>query len=176
MEKISFMSQTIDDFSSFFRKSKEKEHFDALQNINEAIRLIKAQLEASNIQIIIDEKKLIDRNIYGFANEFRQVLLNLIHNAMDAIIESQIDKGCITIIMKNENDDLVIQVCDNGAGIDEAHMDKIFDPYFTTKRKGSGIGLYMSKLIIEYHMDGLFGAKNTPTGACFTIRIKQGYN
>jgi len=173
MEKISFMSQTIDDFSTFFKKSKEKENFDALKNVKEAIRLIESQAKTYKIKINIDEKRLIDKNIYGFANEFRQVLLNLIHNAIDSILEAKEENGVIDIILENKNNDLIIQVCDNGKGIDKEHIEKIFNPYFTTKRKGSGIGLYMSKLIIEHHMEGEFSVKNTASGACFKIIIRQ---
>lgn len=173
MEKISFMSETIDDFSSFFKKSKEKEGFDALENINIAIRLIEAQLKAYGIKITINDQKLIDKNIFGFSNEFRQVILNLINNAMDSIILAKQQNGQIDIILRNEENDLIIQVCDNGNGIKKENIDKIFDPYFTTKREGSGIGLYMSKLIIEHHMGGLFFVENNSTGACFNIKITQ---
>jgi signal transduction histidine kinase len=92
---------------------------------------------------------------------------------MDSIIEAQKEQGIIDISLENKNNDLIIQVHDNGTGVDAEYIEKIFDPYFTTKRKGSGIGLYMSKLIIEHHMDGQFLLKDSDIGACFCIILRQ---
>lgn len=104
-------------------------------------------------------------------NELSQVILNLIANAMDAIIENKIAQGEISITVQSSADSAVLSIADNAGGIDEAIMDKIFEPYFTTKENcnGTGIGLYMSKTIIEEHMSGKLEVYNTASGASFKI-------
>jgi len=141
LKTINFMSKTIDDFRNFF-SHKEKEKFHIKEAINEVIELINAQLKNNNISIeIIGE----DFEVYGYKNEFKQVILNLINNSKDSIIESKIN-GKITIkLQKNK-----IIITDNGKNIPKKIQNRIFEPYFTTKgAKGTGIGLYMSKMIIE---------------------------
>lgn len=173
MEKIHYMSQTIDDFSTFFRTSKQKEVFNILESINEAIRLIDVQLKIHKIQITKEIEQGLDLGILGYANEFRQVMLNMIHNAMTAIIHTKQPQGEIQIVIKSNRKNIHIIILDNGGGISKELMPKIFDPYFTTKDKGSGIGLYMSKVIIENHMGGLLAVKNKNEGALFTIMLPQ---
>ncbi|MCD4758526.1 MAG: PAS domain S-box protein [Arcobacteraceae bacterium] len=174
MEKVNYMSQTIDDFSMFFRISKQKEKFDVLKSIQDAIRLIDIQLKNNNIVFDINVDDNLDLNVLGFVNEFRQVVLNMIHNAMMAIVTSNQKSGKIEILIKSNRKNLHIEISDNGGGISKENMPKIFNPYFTTKDKGSGIGLYMSKVIIENHMDGLLAVKNKKDGAQFTIMLPQG--
>jgi len=173
LQKINYMSQTIDDFSTFFRTSKQKEKFNISKSINDAIRLIDVQLQAQNIEVMIDIEKELCLDISGYANEFRQVLLNMIHNAMMAIITKNNKSGKIFILIKSNRKNIHIEILDNGGGIPKEVMPKIFDPYFTTKAKGSGIGLYMSKVIIETHMGGLLAVKNKNDGALFTIMLPQ---
>jgi C4-dicarboxylate-specific signal transduction histidine kinase len=98
----------------------------------------------------------------------------MIHNAMMAIVTSNQKNGKIEILIKSNRKNLHIEISDNGGGISKENMPKIFNPYFTTKDKGSGIGLYMSKVIIENHMDGLLAVKNKKDGAQFTIMLPQG--
>ena len=98
----------------------------------------------------------------------------MIHNAMMAIVSTKKENGKIEIIIKGNRKNLHIEISDNGGGISKENMPKIFNPYFTTKDKGSGIGLYMSKVIIENHMDGLLAVKNKKDGAQFTIMLPQG--
>jgi len=174
MEKVNYMSQTIDDFSMFFRISKQKEKFDVLKSIQDAIRLIDIQLKNNNIVFDINVDDNLDLNVLGFVNEFRQVVLNMIHNAMMAIVTSNQKSGKIEILIKSNRKNLHIEISDNGGGISKENMPKIFNPYFTTKDKGRGIGLYMSKVIIENHMDGLLAVKNKKDGAQFTIMLPQG--
>lgn len=174
MEKVNYMSQTIDDFSMFFRISKQKEKFNVLKSIQDAIRLIDIQLKNNHIVFDINVDDNLDLNVLGFVNEFRQVVLNMIHNAMMAIVSTKKENGKIEIIIKGNRKNLHIEISDNGGGISKENMPKIFNPYFTTKDKGSGIGLYMSKVIIENHMDGLLAVKNKKDGAQFTIMLPQG--
>lgn len=171
MEKINYMSQTIDDFSTFFRLSKKKESFDLLKNIDDAIRLIDVQLKINNINVQIESKDKDEINIVGFANEFRQVIMNMVHNAMMAIINKNQKKGIIIIDIISDSNSTEINIIDNGGGIKEENIKKIFDPYFTTRENGSGIGLYMSKVIIEHHMKGRLSVKNHNDGTKFSITL-----
>jgi PAS domain S-box-containing protein len=174
MEKISYMTQTIDDFSNFFRISKKKEVFDILSNVNDAIRLIDAQLKLNKIDVSINTKEKEDILILGFSNEFRQVIMNMLSNAMMAIVSQNISNGFVKINIKKLQDEVKIDIVDNGGGIKDENIAKIFDPYFTTRENGSGIGLYMSKMIIEHHMDGLLNVQNYNDGTKFSISLKSG--
>lgn len=165
---IKKMSTTINDFRDFFRPDKEKTTFSALAQINEAISIVEASFKNNNISL-----KLIaayDLNLQGFPNEYSQVLLNLLSNAKDAIQTRNIAEGKIVIRLERESNFGRVSVTDNGGGIPTAILDKIFDPYFSTKtRGGTGIGLYMSKMIIERNMNGRLSARNTNGGAEFVI-------
>ncbi len=173
MEKVNFMSQTIDDFSTFFRISKEKEHFDVLKSISDAIRLMDAQLKHHRIKVDLAAPEGMDTTAYGYPNEFRQVALNLIHNALNAITARNVPQGNITIRIEPLGDGVNVTIADNGGGIKEADMERIFDPYFTTREGGSGIGLYMSKIIIEHHMQGRLDVSNEKEGAAFRIMLHK---
>lgn len=117
----------------------------------------------------------------GYANEFKQVIINIISNAKDAIKQRIEQKqlvegeGLITIRYSHESDNIIVQIDDNGGGIPDDIKERIFDPYFTTKgpHKGTGIGLFMSKTIIEKNMEGQLLVENGENGACFTISLKQ---
>jgi C4-dicarboxylate-specific signal transduction histidine kinase len=110
--------------------------------------------------------------VAGYPSEFKQVMMNLIQNAKDALEYKSIDKKLAVNIAASDSD-ITVTVCDNGGGIPEKILGNIFDPYFTTKKegKGTGIGLYMSRLIIEDHMDGKLTAYNNKEGACFEIKL-----
>lgn len=173
MQKLNYMSQTIDDFSLFFRISKQKENFNVLKSIEDAISLIEIQLKNYNIAIEIVIDKKLDLKAFGFVNEFRQVILNMINNSMTAIVSKNVQNANIKIFIKRSKKNLQIEIIDNGGGISQEDMPKIFNPYFTTKEKGSGIGLYMSKVIIESHMNGLLSVENSKDGAKFTIILVE---
>jgi len=168
IEIIQFMSKTIDDFRNFFSQDKEKINFSLKESVEEVIKLIDKQLQDHNIKIeLISDTS----EVRGYKNEFKQVILNLINNAKDAIVENHILNGKIEIIIKNNT----IFVRDNGGGIPEKIKERIFEPYFTTKDqgKGTGIGLYMSKIIIEEHLGGSLSFKNTNSGTEFIIDLKE---
>lgn len=161
---IEYMSKTIDDFRNFFRIDKEKQSFSVHKTITEALHLQSAQLRNYFIDIeLLGE----DFTLYTFKSEFQQVLLNLISNARDAIIERKHLDGKITITTTAS----CVRIEDNGGGIDESVLERIFEPYFTTKEQGKGIGLglYISKMIVEQHMGGALRAHNSAQGACFTL-------
>lgn len=161
---IEYMSKTIDDFRNFFRIDKEKQSFSVHKTITETLHLQSAQLRNYFIDIeLLGE----DFTLYTFKSEFQQVLLNLISNARDAIIERKHLDGKITMTTSAS----CICVEDNGGGIDESVLERIFEPYFTTKEQGKGIGLglYISKMIVEQHMGGTLRVHNSAQGACFTL-------
>lgn len=163
------MSTTINDFRNFFRPNKEILHFSARQQINEAIALLESGFHDSNITI--EYEKNTDFTLVGFPNEYSQVLLNILSNAKAAIISSGSDEGRITIGLESRNGCGCIILSDTGGGIPVKNMDRIFESYFSTKRLGTGIGLYMSKMIVERSMKGSIVAKNIAGGAEFTISV-----
>ena len=164
------MSQTIDDFRNFFKPTKEKEYFDLKVEIKKAYKILEASLQYSNINLQIYSSSVI--SAYGHANEFSQVVLNLISNSKDVLIERNIIKPKIEIHISKDEQNVYCEVKDNGAGIEEKYLNRIFEPYFTTKEHhGTGIGLYISKEIIEKHMQGRLSVENIQNGANFIIAI-----
>ena len=166
---IQNMSTTINDFRNFFRQDKEMVVFSAMEQIRYAVVLVETAFKNSYINILIQSTD--DCRLHGFPNEYSQVLLNLLGNAKDAILASGVTEGEIIIILAKQDGNGVVTIRDNGKGIPEAIKDKIFEPYFSTKKMGSGIGLYMSKTIIEHNMKGVLTARNTGAGAEFMISI-----
>ncbi|MDD3344009.1 MAG: HAMP domain-containing sensor histidine kinase [Sulfurospirillaceae bacterium] len=155
------MSETLEDFRTFFNPNKSKKNFSIKEVIQKSIDLSKYQLEREEIAISYILKD--DLEVFGFKNELIHVLLNLIGNSKDILSTHQnLDKKIIQIIAKESQESIYINVIDNGGGIKNDIIPKVFDPYFTTKHQsvGTGIGLYMSKQMIEKHMAGRIGCKN----------------
>lgn len=170
---INKMSTTIDDFRNFFKPNKHLELFNVNNIIYSTINLVDAQFKNHNIFINVSCEENI--NINGFQGEFSQVILNLLNNAKDTLIERKIEKPFINISAVSLARGVNITVHDNAGGIAADISDKIYDPYFTTKDegKGTGIGLYMSKMIVENNMHGRLFAFNDSEGANFVIEIPQ---
>ena len=171
MENITYMSKTIDDFRNFFKPSKKKEPFKLRDSIENILQIISAQLENHNIKITLSGENY---EVIGYPNEFKQVIINLTNNAKDAILENNISNGDISISIENHSARFrKILIKDNGGGVPKSIVNKIFEPYFTTKEgnKGTGIGLYMSKTIIEENMRGKLILKNINGGSIFMILI-----
>lgn len=166
---IKFMSKTIDDFRSFFRVDKEKTNFDVKETIESVVSMLIAQLNNHNITLEIQGDTFIS---YGLPNEFQQVILNLINNAKDALLEKEVQNAQIKITLSQPN---IITIQDNAGGIENAIMQRVFEPYFTTKDqgKGTGMGLYMSKMIIEDNMNGKLEVANVDDGAFFIIHLNK---
>jgi len=171
MENIMHMSQTIEDFRNFFKQDKVKQEFFISEAIKLAISLVSASLESYNIKVEIKIED--DATVFGYQNEYSQVLLNLISNTCDACLEHGVPNPSIFICIAQENERSVLYVRDNCGGIPDDIIYKIFDPYFTTRGpdKGTGIGLYMSKMIIEQNMNGHLTVCNTDVGAEFRIEV-----
>jgi PAS domain S-box-containing protein len=170
-ELIKHMSQTIDDFRNYFRPDKEKVEFKVCESIANTVSLVEDSFKNQNINIEVVAKD--DPLIYGYPNELSQAFLNIINNARDALIERKIDKPLVTITIGREDGRAFVSVVDNAGGIPEEIMDRIFDPYFTTKgpHAGTGVGLFMSKTIIEKNMGGRLTARNMGDGAEFRIEV-----
>ncbi|KJU85200.1 membrane protein containing Signal transduction response regulator, receiver region [Candidatus Magnetobacterium bavaricum] len=165
------LSKTINDFRHFFNPMKNKEDIYLDSIINHAMIIMKNSLEYNSITLEIDCS--ITTSIRTYANEITQVLLNVIKNAQEAILKRQTQKPVITITCKDDDGFVSLDIQDNAGGIAEDIIGKIFNPYFTTKNEanGTGLGLYMSKMIIERHCSGELSVKNMGQGACFTIRL-----
>ncbi|AXH08521.1 PAS sensor-containing two-component system histidine kinase [Malaciobacter halophilus] len=173
IEKINFMSETIDDFSNFFKISKEKKYFNILNSVKDTIKLVDIQLKNENITLNINIEDGVNLEFYGLENEFRQALLNIVDNSLDVLIRRKQHEGFINIDFVQNGNFLELSISDNAGGISEKNLQEIFKPYFTTKEDGNGIGLYMSKVIIEKNMNGSLSARNNENGAVFTISLKS---
>jgi len=171
---IKSMSNTIDDFRDFFKPDRQKMLFELKDVIQEVMHLLEAGLSEADISVNIQIEESIDK-LYGFKNEFAQVLVNLINNAKDAMKERKIEHRHISIAAQQEGEHLLFTLSDNAGGIPDHLIERIFEPYFTTKEegKGTGIGLYMSKMIIEENMHGQMHVKNTTEGAEFSMTFKS---
>lgn len=171
MAIILHMSQTIDDFRNFFRMDKEKVRFIANQSVAKVVEFISPSLNSNGIKITVTEQPEV--SVTGYGNEFAQVLFNLLSNAKDILVERGVASPRIDIRISSSDGRSVVTVTDNGGGISPEVMPKIFDPYFTTKEQtqGTGIGLYMSKIIIEQNMGGSLTAQNVEGGAQFRIEV-----
>lgn len=152
------MSETLEDFRTFFNPNKSHKNFSVKNVIEKSISLTKYQLDKEGVNVAFTMGD--DIEIYGFENELTHVILNLINNSKDALKE--IDDKKVLIVVKNTLNNVFINVIDNAGGIKSDIMTKIFDPYFTTKHQsaGTGIGLYMSKQMVEKHMNGKIQCKN----------------
>jgi len=171
MELIQHMSRTIDDFRNYFRPDKGKTEFELSGVITNTLTLIEDSFK--NDQISIEIMTHDDPVITGYRNEFAQVILNILNNARDVLIEREISDPRVTISLSAEGDRAIVSIADNAGGIPEEIMSKIFDPYFTTKgpQTGTGVGLFMSKSIIEKNMGGMLTVRNTADGAEFRIEV-----
>ena len=160
VENTQYLSKTIDDFRNFFKADKVIEDFCVNDSILRVLKLLKSSIQNHNIQI----ETHLNGNliINGYPNEFLQVLVNVINNAKDALMTQPVNTRFMNIKTFIKNKRCVIEINDNGGGVDESIVSKIFDPYFTTKHKsqGTGIGLYMSHQIVVEHMKGSIYAKN----------------
>jgi signal transduction histidine kinase/PAS domain-containing protein len=171
MQLIMHMSQTIQDFRDFFKPDKEKVLFGVNRVIGHALSLIDASLKEPKISIDLHTEG--DPAVNGYPNEYAQVLLNILSNARDALAGRNVYDARITIQAFTEGDTAVVTITDNAGGIPEEVVEKMFNPYFTTKGadKGTGVGLFMSKTIIEKNMGGRLTVRNTGRGAEFRIEV-----
>lgn len=188
--QLEHMSTTIDDFRNFFRPDRQKEPFDLIEAIHASLSLSDAQFKNHHIALQLEvchaqrcEQLLPDDalppgeplQVVGFPGEFKQVILNLLTNARDTIVQSGRMDGSVFIRISEGETHHRVRVLDNGGGIPETVIARVFDPYFTTKGegKGTGLGLYMSKMIVETGMGGSLDVENGDHGASFTITLPR---
>ncbi len=171
MEILTQLSQTIDDFREFSSPDKEKSLFRVDLVAAKTVALLRDNF--TELGIAIEVSSSGEPQVNGYPNEYGQVVLNVLVNAKDAFAGKQTSAALITVRSRREDGRAVLTITDNAGGIDEKIMDKIFDPYFTTKElgKGTGVGLFMSKTIIEKNMGGRFSARNVENGAEFRIEV-----
>ncbi|MFW9626864.1 MAG: ABC transporter substrate binding protein [Sulfurospirillum sp.] len=175
MVQVRYMTDTINDFQKFIMPSTQKTVFDVSEAIETMMKIINHNIKYNYIDVTIDVSNATNLMVSGYKNEFMQTLLNVVNNAKEQIKEARenklIKRGSIFIQIYNYSKKVIIDIKDNGGGIPIDKMPNIFDAYYTTKEQGHGIGLYMSKLIIEDKMGGKIRASNTNEGACFTITL-----
>ena len=161
------LTTTIDDFRNFYKPNKKSITCKLENIIEKSLNIIEKSLESDNIKIIKQYNCIDTVKVYD--NEVTQVILNIFKNSQDNLKEKNIENPYIKISTKNR----IIYICDNGGGIEEHIIEKIFDPYFSTKdeKNGTGLGLYMSKVIVEEHHNGKLKVENTADGACFIIDL-----
>ncbi len=167
---IKNLSNTIDNFTNFFKPNKEKYFFKIDDSVHESIQILDKLIKKEMIKINISSK---DTEILGVSNELSQVLINLIKNSIDSFVQNKIKNRQLDIIIKKENSFAIIEIQDNAGGIQENSIDAIFEPYFTTKHKsqGTGLGLFMSKMICEHGFNGSLKVKSKQAKTTFYIKI-----
>ncbi len=167
------LSTTIDDFRDFFKVTKEMERTSLNEVVTATLKIIGEFITNKNIIIETDLKSTA--TFESYPNELKQVLLNLLKNAEDALLERGVADPKIMIKSYEDEDYISLEVCDNAGGVPEDIIEKIFDAYFTSKSKeiGTGLGLYMSKIIIEEHCRGSLSVHNEEAGACFCVRLPK---
>ena len=165
---IMFMSNTIDDFRSFFRVDKTKKDFGLKETTESVISMLSSQLNKYKIDISVRGEECIYN---GFQSEYQQVVLNIVNNAKDAFIENKTQNPTIAITIEDKK----VSIQDNAGGIPKDVIDRVFEPYFTTKEqgKGTGMGLYMSKMIVEDNMGGKLSVENIDGGTCFILDFNK---
>ncbi len=175
--QIEHLANTLDEFRKFFRPNKEKKEFNIKETIASMLNLVKDEFQKYNIKITLKGDDLI---AYGFSNEYKHIILNIINNSKDAFIEKNIKNRKILIELKAEGVNTIVEVSDNASGIDEDILANIFDANFTTKKldKGTGIGLYMSKIIVhnmkgEIYVHNIYDEVKHKTGVKFIIKVPR---
>jgi signal transduction histidine kinase len=163
------LSATINDFRDFFKENKEQKKISFSALVNSTLAIIETSIKNKNIDIVVN--KIEDSTVYTYENELKQVILNLLKNAEDVLLDKKVANPIIEIDINKDS----ISIKDNGGGISKDIINKVFEPYFSTKTKkdGTGLGLYMSKTIIEEHCGGKLMVSNVQDGAKFTIKLSN---
>lgn len=166
-QQLQYMSSTIEDFRNFYNPSKVKKKFSVHTTCQISHTIAKNTLDPHLIQLTI--RNIEDFILFGQKNELEQVILSLINNAKDAFLERKVDKPIIQVIIKNPT----IKIIDNAGGIEEKYIEEIFKPYFSTKKDSDGIGLHISKLIIEKKMGAKLSVASVNTQTTFTLDFQH---
>lgn len=170
-EQLNFLSKTIDDFKEFYLQEKEKDDFFVKDSIQNALTILNPDLQKDNINLNLKFETFEDIKIFGVKNELSQVILSLVSNSIDALKNRHNPKISINVVSSSA--EVIIEILDNAGGIKAKNLKKIFEPYFSTKEEGTGIGLYLSKIIIEESFGGKLQVQNIKDGAKFSIFIEK---
>ena len=170
-EQLQFLSTTIDHFKEFYTPSKQKENFFLKDAIDSSITVLSADLNKRNITLNTQYNINEDIQILGIKNELSQVILAILSNASDAL--KDIETPLISLLIDASDAEIIISISNNGKQIDKRVINKIFDPYFSTKKEGTGIGLYLSRLIIQRSFDGDLKVENIQEGVKFTLLLEK---
>ena len=165
--RILYMSDTIEDFMNYYSPDKEKSNFKIIDALTQGVEVAHTN---KKIKLTIDSDKTL--SLYGLKNEYAQVIVSILSNIHDLVIERKIENPEVDIKLYKENSDAILSITDNVGGIKNENLSKIFNPYFTTKHQsmGTGLGLYIAKMIIEDTMNGSLSVQNSNGGVTFTIR------
>lgn len=168
-----FLTNTIDDFRNFFKPDKNKEEVLLVNLVEKTFDILKKSFEISKIQVNIDNSS--EKKVLLYTNEVMQVILNILKNSEDAFKEINSNNAEVRIKIYNNENNVVLEIQDNAGGIPENIIDNVFEPYFSTKdeKNGTGLGLYMSKIIVEEHCNGLMTVSNGAEGANFKLIFKE---
>jgi signal transduction histidine kinase len=175
LEKIAMytqhLSQTIDDFRNFFRPQKNASLTSTTQLVQRSISLLQGLLNNKGVDVELELCE--ERELHTHVNELIQVLVNIIKNSVDNFEVTATDAPHLLVTTSEEHGQCSIKICDNGGGIAVDAMERIFEPYFSTKsdKNGTGLGLYMSRIIVEDHCQGTLRAYNSQEGACFVVTV-----
>jgi len=170
---VQSLTTTIDDFRNFYKPNKHSIVVNIHKPFHKAFSIIKASFLAENIELI--KKNQSNKQLQLYENEIMQVILNILKNAQDNFREKHIENPKIFLSCEDRGSSVIVKICDNGGGINETLIENIFDPYYSTKneKNGTGLGLYMSKIIIEEHHNGKLNVYNTQEGVCFEITLYE---
>ncbi len=176
LEKISdtmiYLSDTIDDFQTYFKPDKASEHISANKLVERLQHFIQPRLIQEKVKMHLEMCDEVF--IETYTNEVVQALINIVNNAIDILVEKKSDERHIWVQLECSGESVSVSVEDNGGGIGNSIIDRVFEPYFSSKSKnGTGLGLYMSKMIIEKHVGGVLNVFNTERGARFTIVLPK---
>ena len=163
------LSKTIDDFKNFFKPSHKLEEVELQKLLDETVRISSSSLKSSKINLVIHNH--IEQTIFTYPRELVQLFVIIIDNARDVLASVEKSDKEITIEALSSESEYIITLCDNGLGIDEKILQKIFEPYFSTKseKNGTGLGLYIAKIIVTEHLRGTIRAYNKKGAACFEV-------
>ena len=171
-DTIIYLSDTVDDFQTYFHPDKELQEVEVSELLSRAVNFTKSRVSKNNIVINICEDCVF--MIKTYSNEFVQVVLNILNNAIDAHNEKKTKNPIININAEIKDDNLIVSISDNAGGIDKNNLPKLFEPYFSTKGKnGTGLGLYMSQMIVQKQFGGDLSVKSIKDGSVFTINMPK---
>ena len=171
-ETIGYLSETVDDFKTYFHPDKKKELVSVDDILYKAINFVIARANSNSVEIVLVENPSVMMEVYS--NELLQVLLNILNNAIDAYISQELEEKSIEVSTEEKEKLLIIVIKDRAGGISPENIKKIFEPYFSTKgRNGTGLGLYMSQMIIEKQFGGTIEVESQEGRSTFRIQLPK---